>query len=335
MPLTPKAGTAMSRVPLFEVRDLSIGFQDADTGELTAVTDKVGFSIEAGESYGLVGESGCGKSVTALSILRLLPTPSAKILSGEILFKGRDILRLSQRELRQVRGRQISMIFQEPGQALNPLERISSQLKEAFRYHKTETRPLERIRFLLNRVGFSEPDRVLNAFPHELSGGMLQRVMIAMALLFNPDLLIADEPTTALDVTVQANVMELLEELRKDLNVAVLLITHDLNVVAQYTNRVGVMYAGRLVEEAGVAELFNNPRHPYAWGLLKALPSLEGKRELSSIPGTVPPPSEFPQGCRFRPRCPNATKQCESVPEYRESNGRRLACFHPTGGENA
>src|SRR3954471_18200464 len=291
--------------PLLDVQDLSIGF-GGDSG-VVAITDQVSFHIRPGEAYGLVGESGCGKSVTCLSLLKLLPAPGGKVLSGRILFQGRDILSMPREDLRKLRGGSIGMIFQEPGAALNPLWPIRRQLLEPFHFHPFPGDPEKRIRGLLDRVGIADPDRVLAAYPHQLSGGMLQRVMIAMALCLNPSLLIADEPTTALDVTVQAQIMELIEDLRREFNAAILMITHNLNLVAQYADRVGVMYAGRIVEESPVADFLARPLHPYSEGLLGALPKLapRGRELMRPIPGQVPRPVDYLPGCRFRDRCPH------------------------------
>ncbi|MDB5049165.1 MAG: Peptide transporter ATP-binding protein [Fibrobacteres bacterium] len=322
--------------PLLEVEDLSIGFA-GDQGVI-AITDKVSFKIHPGEAYGLVGESGCGKSVTCLSLLKLLPVPGGRVLSGRILFRGRDILKMTQEELRSLRGGEIGMIFQEPGAALNPLWPIRRQLLEPFQYHAYEGDPQQRIRSLLDRVGIADPDRVLSAYPHQLSGGMLQRVMIAMALCLNPSLLIADEPTTALDVTVQAQIMELIEDLRREFQAAVLMVTHNLNLVAQYADRVGVMYAGRLVEEGPVDDFLRNTLHPYSQGLLAALPRLDaGSGLMHPIPGQVPRPADYLSGCRFRDRCPHAFEPCGQKPDlFPAGEGHTVACFlHAPAGAPA
>ncbi|MBF0432971.1 MAG: ABC transporter ATP-binding protein [Fibrobacteria bacterium] len=300
------------------------------------VVDQVSFSINEAEVFGLAGESGCGKSVTALSVLRLLPMPASRILSGEILFRGRDILKMSIEDMRALRGAEISMIFQEPFSALNPLQTIKRQLEECYDYHPLQEKKGNlrgRINTILRRVGFSDPGRILAAYPHELSGGMLQRIVIAMALLLKPGLVIADEPTTALDVTVQAQIMELLRELQKESGTAILLITHNLNLIAQYANRLAVMYAGRIVEENQVQDFIRHPQHPYTLGLLKALPNLASKTELVPIPGQVPQPSEFESGCRFRQRCGEAFDSCTAKPELKECKPHhRVACFLPEVG---
>ncbi|HKP95589.1 MAG TPA: ABC transporter ATP-binding protein [Fibrobacteria bacterium] len=315
--------------PLLEVEDLSIGFENEEG--VAAITDRVSFAIRSGEAYGLVGESGCGKSVTCLSLLRLLPVPGGRVLSGRILFRGRDILKMSAEELRDLRGGSIGMIFQEPGAALNPLWPIKRQLLEPFRYHAHAGDPERRIRSLLDRVGIADPDRVLSAYPHQLSGGMLQRVMIAMALSLNPALLIADEPTTALDVTVQAQIMELIGDLRRETDAAVLMVTHNLNLVAQYADRVGVMYAGRMAEESPVDDFLRRTLHPYSQGLLSALPRLDAGADaglMKPIPGQVPRPSEYLSGCRFRDRCPHAFEPCGRKPGlFPAGQGHTVACF--------
>jgi oligopeptide/dipeptide ABC transporter ATP-binding protein len=317
--------------PLLEVENLSIGF--ADDGKMTAITEEVSFTVASGEMYGLVGESGCGKSVTCLSLMRLLPQPGGKVLSGAVRFEGRDVLGLPYDDLRKVRGSAMAMIFQEPGAALNPLLTVRRQMLEPFHIHGFNGDPEARVRELLDRVGIADPARVLSSHPHELSGGMLQRVMIAMALALKPRLLLADEPTTALDVTVQAQIMDLLDDLRRDLGMAVILVTHNLNLIAQYADRLGVMYAGRIVEEAKVEDFLQAPRHPYARGLLNALPRLSDTApRLRSIAGTVPRPSEYAAGCRFRARCDHAFAPCEGKPAWhRDAGGHGTACFWVEG----
>ncbi len=302
---------------LLEVENLSIGFRQGR--DVVEITDKVGFRLEKGRMLGLVGESGCGKTLTCLSLLRLLPSNAVIAPDAAVRFEGRNLLALSAEDLRQIRGARIAMIFQEPSAALNPLLTIGAQLREPFRFHPGHSGdPGRRIRELLERVGIADPDRILKAYPHELSGGMLQRVMIAMALSLHPDLILADEPTTALDVTVQAQIMELLASLQKDFGAAVLLVTHNLNLIAQYADRVAVMYAGRLVEEASVEDFLAGPAHPYSRGLLAALPRLVGPGaadDLEPIPGQVPKPADFEIGCRFRERCPLALEACRERPE--------------------
>jgi peptide/nickel transport system ATP-binding protein len=301
---------------LLAVRGLTTSFPSAN-GRVCAI-DGVSVDVGAGEIVALVGESGCGKSITALSIMRLLPEPQAKYEQGEILFEGHDVLKLSASELRHLRGNRISMIFQEPMTSLNPVYTVGAQIAEGLRLHRKTSRREARARSLelLGDVGIPSPEANLDAYPHQLSGGMRQRVMIAMALACEPALLIADEPTTALDVTIQAQILDLLLKLRRDRGLGILLITHDLGLVAEYTDRVYVMYAGQIVEQAGAADLFRSPAHPYTRGLLGSLPKAGssqrvGKRErLTTIEGTVPSLGNFPSGCRFRDRCLAAKPQC-------------------------
>jgi peptide/nickel transport system ATP-binding protein/oligopeptide transport system ATP-binding protein len=314
---------------LLEVRDLNVVF-DTDEGPLTAV-EEVSFSLEPGESVGLVGESGCGKSVTAQSLLRLIPRPPGRIVSGSIRFRGRDVLALPAGELHGLRGAGIGMIFQEPGAALSPLHAIGAQLVEAQRLHATLSRQAAwaRGQEWLARVGIPDPATIMAAFPFELSGGMLQRVMIAMTLMLAPALVVADEPTTALDMTLQAQVLDLLrEQLARDQ--ALLLITHDLGVIWEMCERVIVMYASRIVEEGPRRAVFERPAHPYTEALLRSVMSLNGREErLVAIPGQVPSPLAYPAGCRFAPRCPHAADRCrrETPPDYPAGEGRRAACF--------
>ncbi len=321
----------MNNMALLEVKNLSVAF-NTENGKIQ-ITDKVSFSIEKGEIYGLVGESGCGKSVTAYSILKILPQPAGVIQGGEVLFQGEDILTFDQEKLARLRGESISMIFQEPGSALNPLVKIKRQLLECFEYHtsgfKSKKQREVRVIELLKKVGFSDPQRILNAYPHELSGGMLQRVVITMALLLKPKLIIADEPTTALDVTVQAQIMELLVGLQKESGCSILLITHNLNLIAQYADRLGVMYAGRIVEECSVDDFVKGANHPYTKGLLKAIPNLDSTCfDLKAIPGQVPQPKDFVKGCRFYERCEMAFEACRQKPELKKiENCRKVACF--------
>ncbi|MBL8172218.1 MAG: ABC transporter ATP-binding protein [Acidobacteria bacterium] len=299
---------------LLEVKNLRTYFATA-RGEVRSVDD-VSFSLAQGETLSLVGESGCGKSVTALSLLRLV-TPPGRIVGGEIRFAGRDLLTLSEAEMRTIRGDDIAMIFQDPMTSLNPVYTVGEQIAEAIRLHRKVGRneawqqAIEGMR----DVAIPAPDVRAKNYPHELSGGMRQRVMIAMALACNPKLLIADEPTTALDVTIQAQILDLLTELREKHNLALLLITHDLGVVAETSDRVAVMYAGKIVEQASARELFRHPRHPYTEGLLRAVPRLDEtgeakKRRLHTIEGVVPNPLELPPGCRFAPRCVHAQAVC-------------------------
>jgi peptide/nickel transport system ATP-binding protein len=326
-------------LPLLEVSDLSIRFR-TDRGPVHAV-DRMSFTLQEGEVLGLVGESGCGKSVTALSLLRLLP-PSAEI-SGSARFGGDDLLRVPEARLRRIRGKEISFVFQEPMTSLNPVYTVGRQIGEVLRKHLGLSRAAARARTieLLELVRIPAARRRIAEYPHQLSGGMRQRVMIAMAVACDPKILIADEPTTALDVTIQAAILDLVRELRERLGTAVILITHNLGVVADLADRVVVMYAGRQAEEAPVHELFAHPQHPYTIGLLRAIPRLgkevrEGAKRprLQEIPGRVPSLAELPQHCAFAPRCPRADELTWSqVPELREvRRGHFVACFHPGGG---
>ena len=291
--------------PLLEVRNLNVAF-DTDRGQIRPVRD-VSFSVYPGQTVALVGESGCGKSVTSLAVMRLIPQPPGRILSGSVVLEGRDLLALSEREMRGVRGKEIAMIFQEPMTSLNPVFTIGDQIVEAVILHqRVGTRQaLQIAEQSLREVGIADPARRLNEYPHQMSGGMRQRVMIAMALSCKPRLLIADEPTTALDVTIQAQILELLRKLQRETGMAILLITHDLGVVAENADVVNVMYASRLVESAAVEDLFDRPQHPYTEGLLKSVPRLGAHAtRLTTISGTVPNPARFPAGCKFHPRCP-------------------------------
>ncbi len=320
--------------PLLEVTDLSVRF-DTDDGTVHAV-DRMSFSLGHGEVLGLVGESGCGKSVTAMSMLRLLPETAS--ISGRALFAGTDLLTLSQRRLRRVRGKEIAFVFQEPMTSLNPVFTVGRQIGEVLRKHLDLSRRAAQRRTveLLELVRIPAAAQRLNEYPHQLSGGMRQRVMIAMALACDPKILIADEPTTALDVTIQAGILDLMRDIRARLGTAIVLITHNLGVVADISDRVLVMYAGRKVEEAPVHELFAYPQHPYTIGLLGAVPrpGLNGRERLQEIPGRVPSLSELPRSCAFADRCPRADEVTRSnVPELREVRPQHLvACFHP-GGE--
>jgi oligopeptide/dipeptide ABC transporter ATP-binding protein len=304
--------------PLLELRDLNIAF-NTDRGQVRPVRD-VSYSIYPGQTLAVVGESGCGKSVTALSILRLIPSPPGKVLSGEVLLEGRDLLQLSEKEMRQVRGRDIAMIFQEPMTSLNPVYTIGDQIAEAVMLHQ-HVRPRQAYEIAeeaMRDVGISDPHRRLHEYPHQMSGGMRQRIMIAMALSCKPKLLIADEPTTALDVTIQAQILELLRKLQREKDMAILLITHDLGVVAENADVVAVMYASRIIEYAPVEEIYDHPIHPYTEGLLKSVPKLGAHSErLVSIPGAVPNPARFPTGCKFHPRCPR-TRQAAAAAQPHE-----------------
>jgi oligopeptide/dipeptide ABC transporter ATP-binding protein len=291
--------------PLLEVRDLNVAFETS-RGDVRPVRD-VSFSVYPGQTVALVGESGCGKSVTAMSILRLIPSPPGKVLGGQVMFDGRDLLRLSEREMRSVRGGEIAMIFQEPMTSLNPVYTIGDQIVEAVTLHQevNARKAREIAEQALRDVGIADAGRRLDEYPHQMSGGMRQRVMIAMALACKPRLLIADEPTTALDVTIQAQILELLRKLQRETGMSILLITHDLGVVAENADVVNVMYASRVVESATVEDLFDRPQHPYTEGLFRSVPKLGAHAErLETIPGAVPNPAKFPTGCKFHPRCP-------------------------------
>jgi len=322
--------------PLLQIRDLVTSFR-TDRGPLRAV-DGVSFDVPEQGTVGVVGESGSGKSVTALSVLRLIPSPPGKIESGQILFAGNDLLKLPERDMRALRGNQISMIFQEPMTSLNPVYTVGDQIVEAIRLHQRRSRGDARDRAveMLKLVGIPSPEQRVDSYPHELSGGMRQRVMIAMALSCQPKLLIADEPTTALDVTIQAQVLDLLRKLQRIMGMSVVLITHDLGVVAEFAENVVVMYAGRVVEQGPVAQVFEHPRHPYTRGLLKSLPpfgtSLDlaaRPRRLPTIEGVVPDMRDLPKGCRFQDRCPDVIEDCRreepqlasiaGEPDYRKS----------------
>ncbi len=304
-------------MPLLEIQGLRTEFH-TDAGLAPAV-DGVDLTLDAGKTLGLVGESGCGKSVTALSIMRLVASPPGRIAGGRILFDGQDLLALAEGDMRALRGNDIAMIFQEPQTSLNPVFTIGSQIAEALILHKGLSRGAARTETveLLRKVGIASPDTRYDAYPHHLSGGMKQRVMIAMALSCNPKLLIADEPTTALDVTIQAQILDLLAQLQREFGMAILLITHDLGIVAEVADTVAVMYAGQIVETAPVGDLFANPRHPYTVGLFDSLPTLTGEpTRLKVIDGVVPEPTHFPDGCRFGPRCQLAQEPCRAaVPE--------------------
>jgi len=318
---------------LLEVRGLKTYFYTED-GVVPAV-DGVDFVLNKGETLGIVGESGCGKSVTSLSIMRLIPDPPGKIVDGEIIFEGSNLLEKTEAEMRNIRGNDISMIFQEPMTSLNPVFTIGDQIMEAIILHQRLTKAAARERAIemLRRVGIPSPERRIDEYPHQLSGGMRQRVMIAMALSCNPKLLIADEPTTALDVTIQAQILDLMRKLRDEFGTAIMLITHDLGVIAELAERVVVMYAGKIVEQADVKPLFANPLHPYTVGLLGSIPKLtEQQDRLQVIEGVVPHPAFLPKGCRFHPRCKEAREICKvEEPELMEQEpGHLVACWKYT-----
>jgi oligopeptide/dipeptide ABC transporter ATP-binding protein len=326
---------------ILQVRNLETSFT-TERGVLKAVDD-VSFELTAGKTLGVVGESGCGKSVTSLSIMRLIPNPPGKITGGQILYKGRDLLQLGAEEMRKIRGNEISMIFQEPMTSLNPVFTIGNQLVEAILLHQDLSRAdaLHQAVEMLRLVGIPAPEKRVRDYPHQLSGGMRQRVMIAMALSCNPKILIADEPTTALDVTIQAQILDLLRDLQQKTGLALLLITHDLGVVAEMAHDVVVMYAGRVVERAPVHEIFKSPQHPYTRGLLNSIPVLSRdptgkvkKTRLEPIPGIVPSLFDLPQGCRFQERCSLVSDECRSAePVLRELRGvRSVRCVKAEEG---
>ncbi|HLA12469.1 MAG TPA: ABC transporter ATP-binding protein [Pyrinomonadaceae bacterium] len=317
---------------LLEVKNLHTHFPTR--AGLVRAVEGVSFYLDRGELLGLVGESGCGKSITALSIMRLI-APPGEIVAGEITFDGKDVLALSEAEMRRIRGDDIAMIFQDPMTSLNPVYTVGEQIAEALRLHRDLSRKEARIGAVeaMREVAIPDPSRRLNDYPHQLSGGMRQRVMIAMALACDPKLLIADEPTTALDVTIQAQILELLDNLRKTRDLAVLLITHDLGVVAEVADRVAVMYTGRIVEESPVIELFARPKHPYTEGLLRSVPKLTAedvarKQRLDTIEGVVPSPTDLPPGCHFAPRCRHRLPRCtaEEIPLYKLDGGVKVRC---------
>jgi peptide/nickel transport system ATP-binding protein len=324
----------MAEKPLLELVNLKTWFY-TDEGIAKSV-DGVSYSIAAGETLGCVGESGCGKSVTALSIMRLIPDPPGKIVEGQVLLDGVDLVKLPEDQMRKVRGNKIGMIFQEPMTSLNPVFTIGDQIAEAVMLHQNVGKREGRDRAIemLRRVKIPSPEKRVDEYPHQMSGGMRQRVMIAMALSCDPKLLIADEPTTALDVTIQAQILTLIRELKDELGMSVLLITHDLGVVAQTTQHVNVMYAGKVAERAATRQLFKNPRHPYTVGLFRSIPKLGQKlKRLDVIPGVVPSALDFPSGCRFRNRCPFATEKClTDEPSLREigtaAEPHQVACHY-------
>ena len=323
---------------LLSVENISTHFFTED-GVAQAVQD-VSFSIKNGKTFALVGESGCGKSVTALSIMRLIAGPQGKIVSGKIVFDGKNLLELNEKQMRNIRGNKIAMIFQEPMTSLNPVYTVGNQIVEAIRLH--QKKPMEQAWAdtveMLHKVGIPDPERRVSEYPHQMSGGMRQRVMIAMAVSCQPKLLIADEPTTALDVTIQAQILDLLDKLQEQNGMSILLITHDLGVVAERADDVAVMYASRIVEVAESKVLFEGPLHPYTQGLLRSLPRLGiSAKRLQTIAGTVPDPLHFPTGCKFHPRCPigNSDKRCQSIePGLRQvCDGRCVACWYAPGYE--
>ena len=321
---------------ILSVNQLSVSFSSENTS--VAVLDNISFTLHKGKTLGIVGESGCGKSVTALAIMRLLPQPSGVINSGSILFAQQDLAALPAEQMRTIRGNRIAMIFQDPMSALNPVHRIGKQLMEVYQLHFPELDKQQRQQravAMLAQVGISDPEQRCNEYPHQLSGGMRQRVMIAMALACEPDILIADEPTTALDVTIQAQILQLMQQLQRDTGMAIIFITHDLGVIAELCDDVVVMYAGRVAERAAVNDLFSNARHPYTQGLLASIPRLTDtpKTPLRTITGQVPSLNDMPAGCRFNNRCPHRSEQCVAASPDTEHCGDRhqVACFHWRG----
>nr|WP_286169786.1 ABC transporter ATP-binding protein [Halocella sp. SP3-1] len=321
----------MSKEKLLEMKRLKTYFY-TEQGVSKAV-DGVDFEIYPGETLGIVGESGCGKSVTSLSIMRLVPEPPGKIIDGNIFFKGSDLTKLSQAEMREIRGNEISMIFQEPMTSLNPVFTIGEQISEVVILHQKVSKEEAREHSveMLRKVGIPLPEQRISEYPHQLSGGMRQRVMIAMALSCDPALLIADEPTTALDVTIQAQILDLMNDLKDKFEMSIMMITHDLGVIAEVSDRVAVMYAGKVVEYTDVNTIFANPQHPYTWGLLNSVPRLDKKvARLTTISGIVPSPYDFPEGCKYNTRCPLADDKCLAAePEMRVTeDGHQVRCWH-------
>ncbi len=326
---------------VLEVHDLQTHFT-GERGEVVPAVEHVSFYVDAEETLGIVGESGCGKSVTSLSVMQLVPSPPGKIVGGEILFDGQDLLKMTPDQMRKIRGKDIAMIFQEPMTSLNPVYTVGDQIAEAVMLHqKVDKREaMKRATEMLRLVGIPAPERRVREYPHALSGGMRQRVMIAMALSCNPRLLIADEPTTALDVTIQAQILELMKEIKKNFHTSIMLITHDLGVVAEMTERVMVMYAGKVVEEAPTADLFAEPMHPYTRGLMESIPRLdtEAHAKLHVIEGAVPNLAHLPPGCSFAPRCKNAMPICTTkAPVLTQvADNRKVSCWlHVEHGEEA
>jgi oligopeptide/dipeptide ABC transporter ATP-binding protein len=323
---------------LLDINQLTVNFNSA--GKTIHAVDGVSLGMEQGGAFGLVGESGCGKSVTALSILRLIPDPPGKIVNGEIRFQGRDLLALPDDEMRKIRGKEISMIFQEPMTSLNPVFRIGTQMAEVIRLHQkvNKKQAVGQAIEMLEKVHIPDARHIIRQYPHQLSGGMRQRVMIAMELSCRPSLLIADEPTTALDVTIQAQILRLIKEMKSEFKTSILLISHDLGVVSELCDWIAIMYAGSIVEQARAEEIFKNPKHPYTKGLWGAIPHVDQEKEtLAVIPGNVPDLSRPPEGCKFHPRCSFRTSQCDKVrPSLRETSAdHHVACLLYAEGENA
>ena len=315
---------------ILEVRDLCVEFQTVE-GRVQAV-DHLSYTLHKGEKLGIVGESGSGKSVSSLAMMQLIPNPPGRVTGGEILYKGRDLVKLSEKEMQKLRGNEISMIFQEPMTSLNPIIQCGKQIAESLRLHRGMNKKeaaAEAVR-MMKAVGIANPEVRAHEYPHQMSGGMRQRVMIAMALACQPQILIADEPTTALDVTIQAQILDLIRDLNREMNAAVLFITHDLGVVSELCDTVIVMYTGHIVEQAPVRELFRDPKHPYTVGLLNAIPAITKERKpLKTIEGVVPNPTERIEGCSFWPRCPHASERCrkEAPPVTRPGEERLVRCW--------
>lgn len=321
----------MSRELILDVRNLSTTFR-TERGPLKAI-DGIDFQVYKGEILGIVGESGCGKSVTSQSVMRLYDEKYTASYQGEVFLEGKDLMKIPYKKMQEIRGKKISMVFQDALSSLNPVFTVGNQICEPLKIHQklSKKEAEEKAIEMLKLVGIPAPEKRINQYPHELSGGMRQRVMIAIALACKPQLLIADEPTTALDVTIQAQIMDLIVKLNQQLDTGVMLITHDLGVVAETCTRVIVMYLGQIVEEASVMDIFDNPKHPYTWGLIQSIPRLDGDRTkaLYTIKGTVPLLSQIPEGCRFAPRCPYATERCrKEMPELQNiSETQRVRCF--------
>jgi peptide/nickel transport system ATP-binding protein/oligopeptide transport system ATP-binding protein len=317
--------------PIIEVKNLEVQFEIR--GAVLKAVDHVSFTIAPGETLGLVGESGCGKSVTASAIMRIVPQPPGRIAGGQILFDGVDLLELSEKQMRAIRGNRISMIFQEPMSSLNPVYTVGDQVAEVIQLHQKLKRreAMKKVVEVFEQVGIPEPETRVKDHPHKMSGGMRQRVMIAMALACNPRLMIADEPTTALDVTIQAQILVLMNELKEDTGASILFITHDLSVIAEMAQKVAVMYAGKMMEYATVTDLFDNPKHPYTVGLMTSVPALsKGRERLTTIPGVVPSLFNIPEGCPYYDRCPDAKEFCEEkLPAMAEvDKGHWVRCWN-------
>ncbi|WP_261134517.1 ABC transporter ATP-binding protein [Bacillus sp. Marseille-Q3570] len=316
--------------PVLDVKGLKTYFF-TDDGEVPAV-DNVDFHVKRGEVLGIVGESGCGKSVTSLSVMGLVPSPPGKVVGGEILYKGEDLTKATDKRMRQIRGNDIAMIFQEPMTSLNPVYKIGNQLIEAIRLHNSwdKKKAWNRAVEIMKLVGLPRAEELMDSYPHQLSGGMRQRVMIAMAMVCNPEVLIADEPTTALDVTIQAQILDLMKRLNDETDTSIIMITHDLGVVAEMCQRIVVMYAGKVIEEANVETIFKKPKHPYTVGLIQSVPDMRQKKDrLYSIPGTVPKPGSIKKGCSFAPRCEHAFDRCfAETPQLEEQeDGSQVRCW--------